>query len=52
MVDQDKIVKTVVTTETTTEYDRDLNLFTNVLLLTVIGLSLVYIFPKKPNKET
>ena len=56
MTDQGKVVQTVVTTEMTTEYDtNDEKLYLtipNVLLLTCIGLSLFFIFSKKPNKET
>ena len=57
MTDQGKVVQTVVTTETTTEYDTndssfysDLHLIiSDVIILVGIGLSLSVIFSKKPN---
>ena len=55
MADQGKVVQTVVTTETTTEYDDsplngDLHLIiSDVFMLVSIGLSLFIIFSKKPN---
>ena len=54
MADQGKVVQTVVTTETTTEYDDsylngDLYLIiSDVFVLVSIGLSLFIIFSKKP----
>ena len=57
MTDQGKVVQTVVTTETTTEYDTNdtsLNgdlylIISDVFMLVSIGLSLFIIFSKKPN---